>query len=106
MLAESVDEEQIIERVAAVDVGKAELVCCVRVLGAGGARRRLQEISTHSTMTRTQVEALDHRPVLRRVQLHQTRPMGVRLPRQRCLPTEVRLDKDHPAHTGQGWGVS
>ena len=31
MLAESVDEEQIIARVAALDIGKAELVCCVRV---------------------------------------------------------------------------
>ena len=53
MLAESVDEEQIIARVAALDIGKAELVCCVRVPGAGGANRRLQEVSTHSTMTRS-----------------------------------------------------
>ena len=53
MLAESVDEEQIIARVAALDVGKAELVCCVRVPGAGGGKRRLQEVSTHSTMTRS-----------------------------------------------------
>lgn len=53
MLAESVDEDQIIARVAAVDVGKAELVCCVRVPGADGAKRRLQEVSTHSTMTRS-----------------------------------------------------
>src|SRR3954469_15791086 len=53
MLAESVDEEQIIARVAALDIGKAELVCCVRVPGAGGAKRRLQEVSTHSTMTRS-----------------------------------------------------
>jgi len=35
VLAESVDEDQIVARVAAVDVGKAELVCCVRVPGAG-----------------------------------------------------------------------
>src|SRR3954465_3593190 len=53
MLAESVDEEEIIARVAALDIGKAELVCCVRVPGAGGAKRRLQEVSTHSTMTRS-----------------------------------------------------
>lgn len=53
MLAESVDEDQIIARVAAVDIGKAELVCCVRVPGAEGAKRRLQEVSTHSTMTRS-----------------------------------------------------
>src|SRR3954451_21918508 len=56
MLAESVDEDQIIARVAAVDVGRAELVCCVRVPGAGGAKRRLQEVSTHSTMTRSLAE--------------------------------------------------
>ena len=31
MFAESTDDEQIIERVAALDIGKAELVCCVRV---------------------------------------------------------------------------
>ena len=53
MLAESVDEEEIIARVAALDIGKAELVCCVRVPGAGGATRRMQEVSTHSTMTRS-----------------------------------------------------
>ena len=35
MLAESVDDEEIIARVAALDIGKAELVCCVRVPGAG-----------------------------------------------------------------------
>ena len=35
MLAESQDEEQIIARVAALDIGKAELVCCVRVPGPG-----------------------------------------------------------------------
>src|SRR3954463_14606714 len=53
MLAESVDDEEIIARVAALDIGKAELVCCVRVPGAGGGKRRLQEVSTHSTMTRS-----------------------------------------------------
>ena len=53
MLAESVDDEEIIARVAALDIGKAELVCCVRVPAEGGAKRRLQEVSTHSTMTRS-----------------------------------------------------
>ena len=33
MLAESHDEEQIIARVAALDIGKTEVVCCVRVPG-------------------------------------------------------------------------
>ncbi len=49
MLAESHDEEQVIARVAALDIGKAELVSCVRVAGPGASR--LQEVSTHSTMT-------------------------------------------------------
>jgi transposase len=43
------DEPEIIERVAALDVGKAEVVCCARVPGPGG--RRLQEARTVSTMT-------------------------------------------------------
>jgi hypothetical protein len=60
MFAESVDEEQIIARVAALDIGKAELVCCVRVPATGGRRRRLQEVSTHSTMTRSLAELANH----------------------------------------------
>ena len=48
MLAESHDEEQIIERVAALDIGKAELVCCVRVpmrteAAAAGSRDLLHD---------------------------------------------------------------
>jgi transposase len=43
------DEGEIIERVAALDVGKAEVVCCVRVPGPGG--QRMQEVRTVSTMT-------------------------------------------------------
>ena len=50
MFVESNDDEQIIERVAALDIGKAEIVCCVRVPAAGGGKRRVQEVSTHSTM--------------------------------------------------------
>ena len=45
--------EEIIERVAALDTGKAELVCCVRVPDEGRAGRRLQEVETYSTMTRS-----------------------------------------------------
>ena len=51
MLAESHDEEQIIARVAALDIAKPELVCCVRVTSPGGGKRRLQEVTTYSTMT-------------------------------------------------------
>src|SRR4051812_43546805 len=43
------DAPEIIERVAALDVGKAEVVCCVRVPGPGG--RRMQEVRTVTTMT-------------------------------------------------------
>jgi transposase len=43
------DEPEVIERVAALDVGKAEVVCCVRIPGPGG--RRMQEVRTVSTMT-------------------------------------------------------
>ena len=55
MLAESHDEEQIIARVAALDIGEAELVCCVRLPAQCGPKR-LQEVSTHSTMTRSLTE--------------------------------------------------
>src|SRR3954463_12061484 len=44
-----IDEGEIIERVAALDVGKAEVVCCVRVPGSNG--QRMQEVRTVSTMT-------------------------------------------------------
>lgn len=50
MFAESQDDEQIIERVAALDIGKAEVVCCVRLPAPAGKTRRVQEVSTHSTM--------------------------------------------------------
>jgi transposase len=58
MFSESVDDEQIIERVAALDLGKAELVCCVRLPGKSGSpgSRRVQEVSTHTTMTRSLTE--------------------------------------------------
>ncbi|HSO05142.1 MAG TPA: transposase, partial [Candidatus Limnocylindrales bacterium] len=45
------DDQEIIQRVAALDIGKTELVCCVRLPGPG--RRRLQEVRTFSTMTRS-----------------------------------------------------
>ena len=60
MFAQSHDEEQIIARVAALDIGKAELVCCVRVPADGNAGKRLQEVSTHSTMTRSLTELANH----------------------------------------------
>lgn len=51
MFAEAEDDEQIIERVAALDIGKAELVCCVRLSGkVGSSSRRSQEVLIHSTV--------------------------------------------------------
>jgi transposase len=52
VLEETNDSEEIIARVAALDIGKAELVCCIRVPGAG-KRGRLQEVRTYPTMTRS-----------------------------------------------------
>jgi transposase len=43
------DESEIIERIAALDVGKAEVLCCARIPGPGG--RRMQEVRTVTTMT-------------------------------------------------------
>ena len=53
VLVDTVDREQVIARVAALDIGKAELVCCVRVPGKGPGGRRAQEVTTYSTMTRS-----------------------------------------------------
>ena len=43
------DEPEVVERIAALDVGKAEVVCCVRVPGPGA--QRMQEVRTVTTMT-------------------------------------------------------
>jgi hypothetical protein len=40
------DEPEVIERVAALDVSKAEVVCCARVPGPAG--RRMQEVRSSS----------------------------------------------------------
>jgi transposase len=53
VLEETQDTEELIERVAALDIGKKELVCCVRVPGEGKRGRRLQEVRTYTTMTRS-----------------------------------------------------
>ena len=47
------DDQEIIARVAALDIGKAEVVCCVRVPGQGPRARRMQEVRTYTTMTRS-----------------------------------------------------
>ena len=49
MLEETHHRDQVIQRVAALDVGKAALVWCVRVPGQGSSGRRLQEVATYQT---------------------------------------------------------
>ena len=53
MLEQTQDEQEIIKRIAALDIGKAELVCCVRVPDPKGGSRRVQEVKSYSTMTRS-----------------------------------------------------
>jgi transposase len=52
VLEETQETEEIIQRVAALDIGKAELTCCVRVPSPGKHGRRAQEVRTYQTMTR------------------------------------------------------
>ena len=59
MLEETHDTEEIIQRVAALDIGKAELVCCVRVPGSSKSGKRLQEVATYQTMTRSLLAMAD-----------------------------------------------
>ena len=59
MLAQTQDDEQVIERVAALDIGKAELVCCVRVPDEDRPGRRLQEVETYPAMTRSLLSMAD-----------------------------------------------
>ena len=46
LLEETHDTEELIQRVAALDIGKAQLVCCIRVPGPGRQGTRLQEVRT------------------------------------------------------------
>ena len=59
MWEETPDREEIIERIAALDIGKAELVCCVRVPGGPGQSRGVQEFKTYQTMTRSLLVMID-----------------------------------------------
>jgi hypothetical protein len=59
VLAKTQDNEEIITRVAALDIGKAELVCCVRVPEEDHRGRRLQEVETYSAMTRPLLSMAD-----------------------------------------------
>jgi transposase len=52
VLEEAHDSEELIARVAALDIGKAQLVCCVRVPSPEQPGKRLQEVKSYPTMTR------------------------------------------------------
>jgi transposase len=60
MLEEDPETEEIIARVAACDIGKAEVVCCARIPNEDRPGRRLQEVTTWSTMTRSLLGMADH----------------------------------------------
>jgi transposase len=59
VLEETNDTEELIKRVAALDIGKAELVCCVRVPSPTGSGKRLQEVKSYQTMTRSLLAMAD-----------------------------------------------
>ena len=59
MLEETHDAEEVIQRVAALDIGKAQLVCCVRVPSPEAPGKRLQEVRTYTTMTRSLLALAD-----------------------------------------------
>jgi transposase len=60
VLTRTQDNDKIIERVAALDIGKAELVCCIRVPDDDHQGKRLQEVGTYSTMTRSLLTPIFH----------------------------------------------
>jgi transposase len=59
VLEETHDSEEIIGRVAAPDIGKASLVCCMRVPSPDRSGKRLQEVRTYATMTRSLLALAD-----------------------------------------------
>ena len=111
MLKETQDREEIIERVAALDIGKAELVACVRVPSADRAGRRAQEIATYSTMTRSLLGLADRlrvlgvtrvvmeatsdywKPVFYLLEAHELEPWLVNAKDVKHLPGRPKTDK-------------
>jgi transposase len=59
LLEETYDTEEVIQRVAALDIGKAQLVCCVRVPSPDTPGKRLQEVRSYPTMTRSLLRLAD-----------------------------------------------
>ena len=60
MLTTTQDNEDIIARVAALDIGKAELMCCVRVPDEDHPGKRLQEVQPYPALTRSVLRMSDH----------------------------------------------
>jgi transposase len=60
MLTTTQENEEIIERAAALDIGKAELTCCVRVPDGDHPGRRLQEVQAYPALTRSVLGLADH----------------------------------------------
>lgn len=58
-MEEITENAEIVERVAALDIGKATLVACVRVGGEDKPGRRLQEVRTFATTTPALLELPD-----------------------------------------------
>jgi transposase len=51
---EETDEAvELVERVAALDIGKATLTCCIRIPHETNPARRHQEVSEYATTTRS-----------------------------------------------------
>jgi hypothetical protein len=80
-----------------------------------GIRRDLRQagplpVAAHMEMGRLQppepIEALGVLPLLRPVQQGPAGPLGVRRPRKRRLPPQVRLDQHHPAPDRQARSVN
>lgn len=59
MFERAEEQDQVVARVAALDVGKAEVVACVRVPGEQPGAR-LQEVGSYSTMTSSLLAMCDH----------------------------------------------
>jgi transposase len=56
------DPVELVERVAALDLGKADLVACVRVPHEDRPGRRRQEIRKYTTLSRSLLELADWLP--------------------------------------------
>jgi transposase len=58
-MEQALEDGVVIARVAAIDVGKAEVVCCARVPSPTRTGRRAQDVRRFSTMTRSLMELAD-----------------------------------------------